>query len=62
MVLYHHKKPHNTVFMCLYEEVNAYILRMTVYNQHYPPTHQVHFNDKPMISLKSQAITFIAKA
>ena len=50
MVLYHHKKTRNTVFVCLYEEVSAYILRMRVYNQHYPPTHQVHFNDKHMIS------------
>lgn len=64
MVLYHHKKPRNTVFTCLYEEINAYILRMRVYNQHYPPTHQGHFNDKDkhMISWKSQVITFIAKA
>ena len=64
MVLYHHKKPSNTVFTCLYEEVNAYILRMRVYKQHYSPTHQVHFNDKDkhMISWKSQVITLIAKA
>lgn len=47
MVLYHHRKPCDIFFLCLYEEVNAYIfLRMRVYNKHYPLTYQVHFDDK----------------
>lgn len=41
------QKTQYIVFLCLYEETNAYaFLRMRIYIQHYPPTYQVYFDEK----------------
>lgn len=63
MMLYPQKTQY-IVFLCLYEETNAYaFLRMRIYIQHYPPTYQVYFDekDKHNIFWSGQVVSFIVK-